>query len=61
MFEGQTEADLKYRKGQNKDSLLKAGELKQLFRGLEEVKYVETDDGTRAYASLLARKPQKRD
>jgi len=61
VFEGQTEADLKYRKAQSKDVLLTKGELKELFKGLQEVKYTEVDDGTRAYASLLARKPRNRE
>jgi SAM-dependent methyltransferase len=59
VFESETVDDLKHHKTQNHAGLLEHGELKTLFNGLSVVKYAETDDGKRAVASLVARKPKK--
>lgn len=48
----------KYDKAMNMAFLLKKGELKNMFRELQAVKYQETDTGREAVASLIARKPK---
>lgn len=59
VYENQTIEQLKISAGQQirRDSLLAKGELKDLFKDFEILVYKETNDGTRAVASLVARKP----
>ncbi len=57
IFEGNTVAHMKYDKTQNRAWLLEAGELRELFKDLEIIKYRELDDGKQVVASLVARKP----
>lgn len=58
VFENYTMAHLKYDKAQNKAYLLNAGELKELFKDFEIIKYREIDNGKAALASIVARKPK---
>lgn len=58
VFENYTRAHLKYDKAQNKAYLLNNGELKELFKDFEIVKYREIDNGKEALASIVARKPK---
>lgn len=59
VFESNTNEELKYNSKRNPRELLRKGEIKTLFKGLEIVESKEIDDGTHAFASLLARKPLK--
>lgn len=56
-FENNTTEQLKHDKAFNPEYLLKVGELREMFRDFEIIKYEETDDGKNAVASLIARKP----
>ncbi len=57
VYEDYTMAHLKYDKAQNKAYLLNQGELKELFKDFEIIKYREIDNGKEALASIVARKP----
>jgi 2-polyprenyl-3-methyl-5-hydroxy-6-metoxy-1,4-benzoquinol methylase len=59
VYENYTVDQLANPKGENvrRDYLLKKGELKDLFKDFEILVYEETNDGTTAKASLIARKP----
>lgn len=48
---------LKYRPKIRRDYLLAPNELLRLFTGVRVLRYQERDDGTKAYASILVRKP----
>lgn len=56
VFESYTVDQLKHDKTQNRDYLLGKGELKTMFKDLEIIKFIESDDGKEAIASLVARK-----
>ena len=58
VFETMTRDYLRYKPDFNPDFLLRRGELVQMFRGLQLIKYRESVSQTRAVASLLARKPE---
>jgi tellurite methyltransferase len=59
VYENDTVDQLNNAKGQHirRDSLLEKGELKEFFKEYQILVYRETNDGTNAVASLVARKP----
>ncbi len=56
-FETYTLNDYKYRPEFRHAPRLNPAELASIFRGLEILYFAETDDGTRVFGTLLARKP----
>ncbi len=56
-FETYTAADAKYRPDFNPAHWLDPRQLVAIFPGLEILDWRETDDGTRVFGTLLARKP----
>ncbi|MBI2604620.1 MAG: methyltransferase domain-containing protein [Deltaproteobacteria bacterium] len=56
VFENNTVDELKYDKTQNRAYLLERGELREMFKDLEILKYREIDNGKHVVASLVARK-----
>jgi 2-polyprenyl-3-methyl-5-hydroxy-6-metoxy-1,4-benzoquinol methylase len=59
IWEGMTEQQIKNAGGAGlrRDALLRAGELREFFREFETLHYLENNDGKRAKAELVARKP----
>ncbi len=59
IYENYTVDQWKNAKGENlrRDWLLQKGELKEFFKDYEILVYKETNDGTEAVASIVARKP----
>ncbi len=56
-FETYTSADAKYHPEFNPAHRFNPSEVSVLFRGLEILHWKETDDGARAFGTLIARKP----
>ncbi len=56
-FETYTLADFKYRPEMRHAPRLDPTQLATIFRGLEILHFEETDDGSRVFGTLLARKP----
>lgn len=55
-FETFTLADAKYRPDFNRAFLLDPSQVAVIFKGLEKILWVETDDGKRVYATFIGRK-----
>lgn len=56
-FETWNTAHVRYHPKFNRSFLLEPGELPTLFPALQVIEYRETDDGTAAYSTLVARRP----
>jgi SAM-dependent methyltransferase len=60
IYVGETEDQLKNEVGKaitHREKLLKHNELKELFKDFKILDYKETNDGSEAYANLIAKKP----